>query len=309
MNENFYDVIIIGAGPAGLSAALYASRSMLNTLVIEKAVIGGLITTTTEIENYPGSEENATGESITKRMHAQCFKSGTHFESNEIISIKKENELFHLANADGKEYTAKCLVMATGTYPRLLGAKGEIEFRGRGVSYCATCDAGFFKNLHVAVVGGGDTAIKEAEYLTKFASKVTVIHRRREFRAMNATIQKIKENDKIHFLYDSTVDEIKGDFVVRALAINDLQTNSKYDYPVDGIFIFAGYEPNSKLVENLAKLDEKGYIITNEKMQTSLSGLYAVGDVRNTVLRQVITAAADGAICGVEVEKYLADMK
>ncbi len=307
MSVNTYDVIIIGAGPAGLSAALYASRAMLKTLIIEKSTIGGLIITTTEVENYPGSEEGATGESITKRMYDQCINAGSLFEYDEITSIKKEKNLFYLKTMSGNDYICKCVIIATGCHPKMLGVKGEQEFRGRGVSYCATCDAGFFRNRHVAVVGGGDTAIKEAEYLTKFASKVTVIHRRNELRASTAVVEKIKTNNKVEILYDSTVEEIKGDGAVNSLTINNLRTNTKYEFPIDGIFIFAGYAPNSQLVENIASLNEKGYIITNEKMETSLSGMYAAGDVRDTVLRQVITAAADGAVCGVEVEKNIAD--
>ena len=304
MKEN-YDVIIVGAGPGGLSAALYTSRATLKTLVLEKNMIGGLIVTTTEIENYPGSEKGATGPSLTERMREQCSEFGTVFEYDDITEIKKIDDNFEVSGLMGKVYSAPYVIVSTGSLPRQLGVKGEKELRGRGVSYCATCDAGFFREKEVLAVGGGDSALKEALYLTKFAKKVTVIHRRDEFRASNATVENLKKCDKIEYLLSSVVDEIVGDPIVSSVKVKNLKTDEVMDYPVDGVFIFAGYTPNSSLVCDLVELNEGGYINTDERMKTSLDGMYSVGDVRNTPLRQVITAASDGAIAAVEIEKNL----
>lgn len=302
-----YDVIVIGGGPAGLSAALYTTRALLKTLIIEKAVVGGLITTTSEIENYPGSTEESTGASLTQRMLTQATNAGAELEFDAIESVVKMNDGFELIGLSGDVYSARCLIIATGSQPRLLNIPGEKEFRGRGVSYCATCDAGFFKNKHIAVVGGGDTAIKEAEYLTKFASKVSVFVRRDELRASMAVVSKIKKNTKIELIYNTVVEEIKGGQRVETLRIKNVHTNVRRDMPIDGIFVFAGYAPNAEVFKDILQMNENGYIITDKHMQTSVEGIYAVGDVRDSVLRQVITAAADGAIAGVEVEKYLSE--
>ena len=302
-----YDVIIMGAGPAGLSAALYAARAALSVLIIEKSVVGGLITTTTEIENYPGSEEGSTGTSLTTRMHNQAISAGAVLEYDEIEEIEQKDDVFMLKGMTGTIYQSSTVIIATGTYPRLLGVKGEEEFRGRGVSYCATCDAGFFKEKHVAVVGGGDSALKEAEYLTKFASKVTVIHRRDTFRAGQLLVDRITSNEKIQIIYDSIVEEIKGETKVNSIIIKNVKNEKKQDYPLDGIFIFAGYKPNTEIFANMLQLNENGYILTNEKMETSAPGIFAAGDIREKTLRQVITAASDGAIAGVQVEKYLSE--
>lgn len=302
-----YDVIIIGAGPAGLSAALYASRATLNVLIIEKSVVGGLITTTTEIENYPGSEEGSTGTSLTTRMHDQAVAAGAVMEYDEIEQFDQKNGVFTLTGMTGNTYQSSTVIIASGTYPRLLGVKGEEEFRGRGVSYCATCDAGFFKEKHVAVVGGGDSALKEAEYLTKFAAKVTLIHRRDTFRAGQLLVDRITSNEKIQIFYDSVIEEIKGDLKVSSISIKNVKNEQIQDYPLDGVFIFAGYQPNTQIFKDILKLNDNGYIVTNEQMETSIPGIYAAGDIREKTLRQVITAASDGAIAGVEVEKYLSE--
>ncbi len=302
-----YDVIIIGAGPAGLSAALYAARATLNVLIIEKSVVGGLITTTTEIENYPGSEEGSTGTSLTTRMHDQAVSAGAVLEYDEIEEFKQEGSLFSLKGMTDTTYQSSAVIIASGTYPRLLGVKGEEEFRGRGVSYCATCDAGFFKEKHVAVVGGGDSALKEAEYLTKFASKVTLIHRRDAFRAGQLLVDRITSNEKIQIFYDSVIEEIKGDMKVNSISIKNVKSEQVQDYSLDGVFIFAGYKPNTELFSDILQINDNGYIITNEKMETSVPGIYAAGDIREKTLRQVITAASDGAIASVEVEKYLSE--
>jgi thioredoxin reductase (NADPH) len=240
-------------------------------------------------------------------MLTQAMDAGAELEFDSVESVTNKKGVFELSGLSGGHYRAKCLIIATGSHPRLLNIPGEEEFRGRGVSYCATCDAGFFKNKHVAVVGGGDTAIKEAEYLTKFASKVSVFVRRDVLRASMALVSKIRKNPKIQLIYNTTVEEIKGGIKVDALNIKNVKTGEKNHMQVDGIFIFAGYAPNSEVFKDLLQINENGYIITDKHMKTSLDGIYAVGDVRDSVLRQVITAAADGAIAGVEVEKYLSE--
>lgn len=303
---NNYDVIIIGAGPAGLSAALYSARAQLKTAVFEKSTVGGLITQTSEIENYPGSEFGATGFSLTQQMHKQAEASGAVFIYDEVKSICKKDFLFEITSANGSSCYAKAIIIAGGTVPRLLGISGEIEFRGRGVSYCATCDAGFFKNRKIAVIGGGDTAIKEAEYLTKFASEVIVIHRRDEFRAAKILVDKILKNDKITIKYNSVVEKISGKLFVESITLKDVLTNEESELAVDGVFIFAGYTPNTDIYKDIISLDENGYIVTTSDMHTSTDGIFAAGDIRNTVLRQVITAASDGAVAAVEAEKYIA---
>lgn len=300
-----FDVIIIGGGPAGLSAGLYAARSLLKTAIIEKGLTGGLITTTTEVENYPGSEKDATGESITFRMFEQAQDAGCEFIYDEIDTLTKEQNVFRLKSLSGKSYEANAIIIASGTNPKLLGTKGEVEFRGRGVSYCATCDAGFFKNMHVAVIGGGDTAIKEADYLTKFASKVTVIHRREEFRATKLLVDKLKNNPKISFQLNKTIEEIQGDTKLRSLLLKDTKTGEINPFEVDGLFIFAGYTPSLDFLNETIRLDENGFIVTDENMYTSLPGLFAAGDIRSKRLKQVITAAADGAIAAFECEHYI----
>jgi len=304
-----YDVIIIGAGPAGLSAGLYASRSTLNTLIIEKAVVGGLVTTTTEIENYPGASE-VSGPELVERMKEQCLGFGANIVSDEVLSIdKKEDGMFYV-KGHKDEYIAKTCIIASGSTPKELGIKGEKEYRGMGVSYCATCDAGFFTGFEVCVVGGGDTALKEALYLTKFAKKVTIIHRRDKFRGGKNWEKKARANDKIEFLLSHEPVEIIGESgMVTAIKVKNKKTDEVYDYKTDGVFMFVGHNPNSTLVEDMVDIDEKGYIITDTSLQTSVDGLFVAGDVRQKSLRQVVTAASDGAICATGAEEYLEELQ
>lgn len=304
-----YDVIIIGAGPAGLSAGLYASRSTLNTLIIEKAVVGGQITTTTEIENYPGASE-VTGPELVEKMKEQCLSFGAKIVSDEVISVEKKDDGMFYVKGSREEYIGKTCIIASGSTPKELGIKGEREFRGMGVSYCATCDAGFFTGFEVCVVGGGDTALKEAIYLTKFAKKVTIIHRRDQFRGGKSWEKKARANDKVHFLLSHEPVEILGENgMVTGIKVKNKKTGEIYDYNTDGVFMFVGHNPNSTLVKNLVEVDKKGYIVTDNSLQTSVKGLFVAGDVRQKNLRQVVTAASDGAICATGAEEYIDELK
>ncbi|MEG0810980.1 MAG: thioredoxin-disulfide reductase [Eubacterium sp.] len=298
-----YDVIIIGSGPAGLTAGLYAARGEMKTLILEKSGIGGQIATSWEVENYPGAPADTTGPSLTERMKQQCLDFGVEFQTEEFKYFEKTEKTFEITTSN-TVYQTKTIIVATGAQPRLLGCKGELEFRGLGVSYCATCDANFFRNLEIAVVGGGDTAIEEALYLTKFASKVTVIHRRDQLRAAKVLQKRAMENEKINFIWDSVVDEIKGDGLVQSIIVKNIKTNAMIELPVSGIFVYVGQIPNTGCFAGLLEKDARDYLIADEEMRTNIKGVYAVGDVRRKSLRQVITAAGDGAIAAVNAIKY-----
>jgi thioredoxin reductase (NADPH) len=304
--ENLYDVIIIGGGPAGLSAGLYAARAKARTLILEKGRWGGQAATTEELENYPGSIEKPTGPEITARMKKQAEEFGAVSKVENVVKLELDQKIKKVVT-EGGEYQSKTVIIATGAKPRLLGCPGELELRGKGVSYCATCDADFFTDLRVMVAGGGDSAIQEALYLTKFAEKVTVIHRRDELRAAKSLQDKAFANPKIDFIWDSVIEEIKGDGIVEKVIVKNKKTAEISEVEVDGVFIFVGYDPVSDLVKDMLETDQKGYIITDDEMRTSIDGVFAAGDVRKKMLRQVVTAAADGAIAAVSAEHYIAD--
>ena len=299
-----YDVIIVGAGPAGLSAGLYAARSKLNTLLFEKTVIGGQINTTLEIENYPGSENNITGPELVDKMKEQCLSFGAKVAMENVIKIEKKDNLFNITT-NKNTYSSKSCILATGSHSKELGIQGEEEFKGMGVSYCATCDGFFYTNKEVVVIGGGDTALKEAIYLTKFAKKVSVIHRRDEFRANRSLVDRAKSNAKIEFILSSEVLKINGKDTVKSVTIKDKKEDKIYDLAIDGVFMFVGFIPNSKEFEDLVSLDENGYVNTNSYLESETKGLFVAGDVRHKTLRQVITAASDGAICAFQAEEYI----
>lgn len=300
-----YDVVIIGGGPAGLSAGLYASRALLKTLIIESATVGGQITTTSDMENYPGSiSDNAMD--LANRMKEQTLRFGAEMITARCESVKKVDSCFHIVT-DKEEYKAKALIIATGAQPRNIGCKGEQEFRGLGVSYCATCDANFFRGLDVIVVGGGDSAIDEGLYLTKFANKVTVVHRRDTLRAAKSLQKKAFANVKMEFIFDSTVEEIKGDGIVNAVVLKNVKTKELTEIKADGVFAYVGYSPNSELFKDLIEVDGQGYIVSDENMKTTVSGIFVAGDVRKKMLKQVITAAADGAVAAISAEKYIGE--
>ncbi|MFZ7130825.1 MAG: thioredoxin-disulfide reductase [Eubacteriales bacterium] len=301
-----YDTIIIGGGPAGLSAALYASRADLKTMVLETGALGGQIATTSEVENYPGSIQHCTGPTLTERMKEQSLSFGTDIKFEAYQEMTKVGDYF-LIRTDQGEYKSKTVIIATGSRPKLIGCKGEQEFRGLGVSYCATCDANFFRGLNVAVVGGGDSAVDEGLFLTKFAKKVILIHRRDELRAAKALQNKAFANPKMDFIWNSTIEEIKGNGVVQSMITKDVKTHEVKEIPIDGVFVFIGYTPNSKEFQDFVALDNAGNVITDEEMKTKTPGVFAAGDIRKKLLKQAITASADGAIAAISAEKYIAN--
>ncbi|SHF49979.1 thioredoxin reductase (NADPH) [Desulfofundulus australicus DSM 11792] len=299
-----YDVVIIGGGPAGLTAGIYAARAKLKTLLIERGMTGGLAATTELIENYPGFSEGIGGPELMSRMEAQARRFGLEILNSNVETLQKENLSFIIKTED-TELLTRTVIIATGAQPQRLNVKGEETFHGRGVSYCATCDGAFFKGKHVAVVGGGDAAVEEAMFLTRFAQKVFIIHRRGELRATKIVQERARQNPRLEFIWHSIVEEITGKETVNGVRIKDVRTGQMKELAVDGVFIYIGYIPNSSLVKELVKLDEQGYIITDTNMQTSCPGIFAAGDVRQKSLRQVVTAVADGAIAAVSAEKYL----
>ena len=290
--DKIYDVIILGAGPGGLAAGIYAGRARLDTLIIEKGKDGGQIAITDEIENYPGQMvEGESGPSLIARMTQQVERFGAERVSDTITSVELEGPVKTLVGNNGT-YKARTLIIATGAFPKPIGCKGEGEFMGKGVSYCATCDASFFEDLEVFVVGGGDSAVEEAMYLTKFARKVTIIHRRDELRAAKSIQEKAFKNPKLFFLWDTVVEELHGEDILSGMTVKNVKTGelTRIDADEDdglfGVFGFIGYNPRSELFEGKLELDH-GYIKTDENMHTNVEGVYAVGDIRVKSLRQV----------------------
>ena len=310
--ENVYDVIILGAGPAGLTAGLYAGRSRLKALIIEKGIDGGQIAITNEIENYPGQmvDEEESGPSLIARMTKQAEKFGCERVSDTITSVELEGEVKKLVGKKG-EYLAKAVIVATGAHSRPIGCVNEAQFVGKGISFCATCDANFFTDLEVYVVGGGDSAVEEAMYLTGFARKVTIIHRRDELRAAKSIQEKAFANPKLDIMWNSVVEEVGGDEGVLAkMKVRNTVTNEITEIEADeddglfGLFGFIGFLPNTDLFEGQIET-ERGYIVTDDDMKTNIPGVFAAGDLRKKSLRQVVTAAADGAIAATQAYKYL----
>ena len=310
--SKIYDVIILGAGPAGLTAGLYAGRSRLSTLIIEKGQDGGQIAITDEIENYPGQMvEGESGPSLIARMTEQAKKFGAERCSDTIKSVELTGEVKKLVGVKG-EYLAKSVIIATGAFPKPIGCENEGKFTGKGISFCATCDASFFEDFEVFVVGGGDSAVEEAMYLTKFARKVTIIHRRDQLRAAKSIQEKAFANPKIHFLWDSVVVKVDGDELLSSMTVKNVKTGELTTITADeddglfGLFGFIGYNPNSQLFDGMLDM-ENGYIKTDDNMHTSIPGVFAAGDIRVKSLRQVVTAAADGAIAAMQAEHFISN--
>lgn len=303
-----HDVAIIGAGPAGLSAAIYAGRAGLKVSLLEKLVPGGQAATTSFIENYPGFSEPISGPELMERMKAQAEKLEVEFIDDEITNILSEVASLpwglKLNGLEG-DYEAKAVIIATGATSKKLGIPGEEKFIGRGVSYCATCDGPLFKGKEIVVVGGGDRAIEEGLYLSLFAKSVTVVHRRDKLRAQEVLARRARANEKMNFLLDTVVTEIDGNRSVEEIKVKNLKEGREKDFSCQGVFIFVGLLPNTGFIKNLILLDEGGYIITNEEMATSREGIFAAGDVRKKTLRQIVTACGDGAIAAMSAFRYI----
>jgi thioredoxin reductase (NADPH) len=302
--NNEYEVIIIGGGPAGLSAALYTSRARLRSLLIEKGPVGGQITNAELIENYPGFPQGISGMELGQLIHQQAAKYGLETLSAEATALELQGEKRVVITTQGK-FTARAVIIASGSERRKLGIPGEEEFTGKGVSYCATCDGPFFKDRTVAVVGGGDAAITEALHLVKFASRVKVIHHRKELRATRILQEKALAEPKIEFIWDTKVEGIEGRDKVKRLNLSNVVTGEKATLEVAGVFVAIGLKPNTDYLKGVLPLDNAGYIVTNEKMETRVPGVFAAGDVRLNSARQAITAAGDGATAAVYARKFV----
>ncbi|GIO10429.1 thioredoxin reductase [Brevibacillus reuszeri] len=302
-DQKIYDVIIAGAGPAGMTAAVYTSRANMSTLMLERGIPGGQMANTEEIENYPGFG-SILGPDLSTKMfeHAQQF--GAEYAYGEIKEIRDEEPYKRVITAD-KEYLTKSVIVATGAEHRLLGAPGEKELSGRGVSYCAVCDGAFFRNKELVVVGGGDSAVEEAVFLTRFASKVTIVHRRDQFRAQKILQKRAFENEKIEVIWDSAVKEIRGEGKVQSVLLENTKTGEQSELATDGVFIYVGMDPLTESVRPLGITNDAGYVLTDEKMYTKVKGVFAAGDVREKLLRQVVTATGDGSIAAQSAQHFV----
>ena len=303
-----YDVAVIGSGPAGMTAGIYASRALLKTVIFEKNTYGGLMALTDKLENWPG-EKSIAGFDLAEKMHSQALDLGAEFVSDEVREINKPEEgNFSIKTSTDKIFSAKTVIYAAGSVPRKAEIPGEKEFTGNGVSYCAVCDGAFYRGLKVAVLGGGDSALKEALYLTKFAEKVTIVHRRDEFRAEKITQNEVRSNPKIDFVLNSVAERIEGKDFVEKLVVRNVKTGELSELAVDGVFVFLGYIPETKPVEGIVQIAEDGHIPTDSECRTNVPGLFAAGDIREKLVRQVSTAVGDGAIAAVAAEHYISSL-
>ncbi len=303
-----YDVIIIGAGPAGYTAGIYCSRARHDTLILSGILPGGQLVNTTEVENYPGFENGVMGPDLMIVMRKQTERMGTTIIDDEVIDVDFRHKPFKILTAS-EEYECRAVIIATGASPRKIGIVGEQTFGGRGVSYCATCDGPFFRNQELVVVGGGDSAIEEATFLTKFASKVHIVHRKDQLRASKVMQERAFSNQKIQFHWNSEVSDITGDQKVQNVILNDTKTGQKTTLPVGGIFVAIGHEPNTKIFANRVELDAQGYLVLKDHTKTSVEGVFGAGDVHDHRYRQAITAAGYGCMAAIDVDKYLTEHK
>jgi thioredoxin reductase (NADPH) len=302
-----YELVIIGGGPAGLTAGLYAARAGLNVILIEKIVPGGQVLTTDWIENYPGFPEGISGPDLIQKMTEQVKKFDLNIESNEVISLDLSDSIKKIELSD-RTITSHTIIIAAGASPSKLGIPGEDIFFGRGLSTCATCDAPFFKDKVVAAVGGGDTAVQESIFLTKFVKKVYLIHRRDQLRATKILQERAFANDKIEFIWDSVLISIDGLTNVEKITVKNVKTGDTKEFSVDGCFIWTGITPNTEFLKDEVKVDDYGFIIVDSNMQSSVPGVFAAGDVRSTGLRQIVTAAGDAAIAVFSAEHYIENL-
>ncbi|MBM7600570.1 thioredoxin reductase (NADPH) [Virgibacillus halotolerans] len=306
--ERMYDVIIAGAGPAGMTAAVYASRANLETLMIERGIPGGQMADTEDVENYPGFE-HILGADLSNNMFEHAKKFGAEYGYGDIKEVIDHGD-YKTVVAGKKEYNTRALIITTGAEYKKLGTTGEEELTGRGVSYCAVCDGAFFKKKNLIVIGGGDSAVEEGGYLTRFADKVTVVHRRGELRAQKILQERAFENEKMDFIWNTVVEKINGEGgKVSSVSLKNRETGEEYEQPVDGVFVYIGTVPLSEPFVSLGITNEEGYIPTNENMETSVKGVFAAGDIREKTLRQIVTATGDGSIAAEEAIKYVDNLK
>ncbi|MBF0713309.1 thioredoxin-disulfide reductase [Gemella sp. GH3] len=301
--KEIYDLIIIGAGPAGMTSSIYASRANMSVLMLEKKYPGGQMLSTADIENYTGYEE-ISGPDLSEKMFEHSKKFGTEFAFGEISSVEIEENNIKVLNAGDKQYKAKSVIIATGTEAKLLGIPGEQEFASRGVSYCAVCDGAFFRNKEVVVIGGGDSAIEEAIYLSNIVNKVTIVHRRDELRAQKILQERAFQKSNIEFVWDSIPVEIKGERTVNSIIVKNVKTEETKEIVTNGVFIYIGMNPQTEIFKDLGILDNFGYIPTDEHLATKLPGVFVAGDARQKEIRQIVTAANDGAIAAQSAYKY-----
>lgn len=307
-----YDVIIIGAGPSGLTAAIYTSRARLKTLLLEGLSVSSQALVTDKIENYPGFPEGIGGFEMVNRFKKQAKLFGAEFVQEDVNSIqpsKRQGADIWQVDVKDKRYYSLSVIIASGAQFRMLGVEGEKRMLGSGVSYCAVCDGAFFKDKDIIVIGGGDTAAEEALFLTRFAKKITMVHRRDRLRATKILQERIFSNKKIDIIWNSVVNEILGETKVRGVSLTDLKTKKETDISCDGVFIFVGLVPNTNFVKGIIKLDENGYVIVDSSMKTPRDGIFACGDCRQTILRQVVTACGDGAFAAFSAQQYVEDLK
>ncbi|RMW36325.1 MAG: thioredoxin-disulfide reductase [Nitrosopumilus sp.] len=301
-----FDVVIIGAGPSGYTAGIYCSRAGYDTLILSGILPGGQLVNTTEVENYPGFENGIMGPDLMIEMRKQCQRMGTTIVDDEAVDVDFRRKPLKVLTAS-EEYEGRAIIIATGANPRKLGLEGEETFGGKGVSYCATCDGPFFRNQELVVVGGGDSAVEEATFLTKFATTVHLVHRRDELRASKVMQERAENNEKIKFHWDSAVIDIKGDQKMQQAVLKNLKTNEETTLDVGGLFVAIGHEPNTKLFKNQIDLDDEGYVVLKNRTHTNVDGVFAAGDVHDRNYRQAITAAGYGCMAAIDVDKYLTE--
>ena len=303
-----FDVIIIGAGPAGYTASIYTSRAKRDTLIISGVLPGGQLMLTTEVENYPGFSDGIFGPELMTSMKKQAERMGTTIIDDEVVNVDFRRKPFKVLTYS-EEYEAEAVIICTGASPRKIGVKGEQEFSAKGVSYCATCDGPFFKNQDIVVVGGGDSAVEEATFLTKFGKLVHLVHRKDSLRASKIMQERAFNNQKIKFYWNKVIDEISGNEKVNKITIKDVVTNEKQTLDVGALFVAIGHEPNTKLFKGQIELDDQGYIVLKDHTKTSVNGVFAAGDVHDHRYRQAITAAGFGCMAAIDVDKYLSENK
>ena len=306
MGKKIYDVMIIGGGGAGLTAALYNSRANLSTILFEKLVVGGQIASTDLVENYPGFTDGVLGPEIAQKMEAQAVRYGAQILYEEVKSLSRKGDLFEAVGTESR-YTARTVILAMGASFRTIGIHNEKELTGKGVSYCATCDGAFFKGKKVIAVGGGDSALQEGIFLTRFAEQVTIVHRRDKLRASPILQERAKKNPKISFIWDTVVDKIEGEKKVEAVLLKHVKTGKIQKVQVDGVFVFIGHDPNSSIAKGFVALDEKGYVVTDASLAASVPGVFAAGEVRQGAVRQLVSACGEGCAAALAAQAFLDD--